>query len=175
MRKRMRNAVTNGGAQYYLILWGVIWFLGFLGSHFLPDSTAGHVWMVLDIIGALGSWGLGVFMSRRVRNASVSATSGRIGLFWLALFAYCMLAVWIAWPLDSRQLAMFLIIFAMFGWIAMGFLLSYSLVTLALFITALAFGSYYLLPHLFYLCMALLGGGTMIGSGLYIRFRWRKV
>lgn len=172
MKKRMRSAVANGGAHYYLIMWGVIWFLGFLGLHFLPGGTAGRVWMVLDIIGGLGSWGFGMLVSRRVRKAGVSATSGRIGLFWLALFAYCMLTIWIAWPVDSRQLAMVVIIFAMLGWIAMGFLLSYSLIRLALFVTALAFGSYYLLPDYFYLCMALIGGGTMIGSGLYIRFGW---
>jgi hypothetical protein len=69
---------------------------------------------------------------------------------------------------------MFIVIFAMLGWIAMGFLLSYSLIKLALFVTALAFGSYYLLPDYFYLCMALLGGGAMIGSAVYIRFRWRE-
>jgi len=174
MKKRMRYAAANGGAHYFLILWGIIWFLGFLGSNFLSQKVAGYVWMVLDIFGGLGSWGLGLWLSRRVRNASVSATSGRIGLFWLALFAYCALTVWIAWPVDGRQLAMLMVIFAMLGWIAMGFLLSYSLVRLALFVTALAFGSYYLLPHYFYLCMAFLGGGTMIGSALYIRFKWRE-
>jgi hypothetical protein len=173
MRKRMRHAVANGGAHYFLILWGVVWFLGFLGSHFFTDRIAGYVWMALDILGGLASWGMGMLLSRRFRNTSTSATSGRIGLFWLALFAYCNLTVWIAWPLDGRQLAMIIIIFAMLGWIAMGFLLSISLIGLALFVTALAFGGYYLLPDYFYLYMALLGGGTLIGSGFYIRFRWR--
>jgi hypothetical protein len=173
-RKRIRSAVANGGAHYYLIMWGIVWFLGFLGSHFLAERAATRVWIVLDIIGALGSWGFGMLTSRRVRNARVSTTSGRIGLFWLALFAYCALTVWIVKPLDGRQIAMLLTIFAMLGWIAMGFLLSYSLVKLALFITALAFASYYLLPSYFYLCMAFLGGGTLIGSGLYIRSRWRQ-
>jgi hypothetical protein len=174
IKKKMRHAAATGGAHYFLILWGVIWFLGFLGSYFLGDRIAARVWMVLDILGGLASWGIGVSMSRRVRNASVSATSGRIALFWWSLFAYCALTVWIAWPLDSKQLAMFIVIFAMLGWIAMGFLLSYSLIKLALFVTALAFGSYYLLPDYFYLCMALLGGGAMIGSAVYIRFRWRE-
>jgi hypothetical protein len=174
MKKRMRHAVAIGGGHYFLILWGVIWFLGFLGSHFFANKSAGYIWMALDIAGALGSWGLGVLLSRRVRSTNTSATTGRIGFFWLALFAYCALTVWIAWPLAGKQLAMLIVIFAMLGWIAMGFLLSYSLVRLAVLITALAFGSYYLLPHYFYLCMAFLGGGTMIGSGLYIRFRWQE-
>jgi hypothetical protein len=89
MKKRMRHAVANGGAHYFLIVWGVIWSLGFLGSHFFAGKIANYVWMVLDIIGGLGSWGFGMLVSRRVRKAGVSAMSGRIGLFWLALFAYC--------------------------------------------------------------------------------------
>jgi hypothetical protein len=174
MKKRMHHAVANGGTHYFLIVWGAIWFLGFLGSYFLAEKTAGYIWLTLNILGGLGSWGIGMLMSRRVRNASISATSGRIGLFWLTLFAYCALTICIAWPLDGRQAAMFTVIFAMLGWIAMGFLLSFSLIRLALFVTALAFGGYYLLPNYFYLCMALLGGGTMIGCGLYIRFRWQQ-
>ena len=173
MRQKMRRAVANGGAHYFLILWGVIWFFGFLGSHFFTDKIAGYIWLVLDILGGFGSWGIGILLNRRVRNASISATSGRVALFWLTMFVYCTLTVWIAWPLDGKQLAMFILIFAMLGWIAMGFFSSFSVIRVALFVTAVAFGGYYLLPDFFYLCMALLGGGTMIGCGLYIRFKWQ--
>ncbi len=141
IRKKMRHAVSNGNTHYFLILWGVIWVVGFLGSYFLSERTAGHLWAVIDIAGGVLSWVIGWWMSRRVRSAGSTTTSARIGFFWLALFLYCMLAVWIAWPLDSRQLAMLVTIFAMLGWIAMGFLLSVSLVKLALFITALALGA----------------------------------
>jgi hypothetical protein len=174
MRQKMRHVVADGGTHYFLFVWGVIWFLGFLGLHFLAEKTAGYVWLVLGVLGGLGSWGIGMLLHRRVRNASISAISGRIGLFWLTLFAYCALTFWIAWPLDGRQVAMFIVIFAMLGWIAMGFLLSFSLIGLALFVTALAVGGYHLLPDYFYLCMALLGSGTMIGCGLYIRLRWQQ-
>ncbi len=39
-------------------------------------------------------------------------------------------------------------------------------------ITALALAGYFLLPDIFYLWMAILGGGGMIALGLYIRSRW---
>jgi hypothetical protein len=173
--QKIRRAVANGGAHYFLILWGIVWFFGFLGSHFFTDKIAGYIWMGLDILGAFGSWLLGFLLSRRVRNTGVSVTGRRIGLFWLSLFIYCTLAIWIAGPMDGKKLAMFFVIFVMIGWIAMGLLLSFAVGWFALLVTAVALAGYFLLPAYFYLWMALLGGGTMIGCGLYIRFRWQRI
>lgn len=173
MMQKMRRTVANGGAHYFLILWGMVWFFGFLSSQFLPDKIIGYIWLALDILGAVGSWVTGLLLRRRVRNVGVSVTGRRIGLFWLTLFVYCMLTIWIAGPMDGKKLAMFIIIFVMIGWIAMGILLSFFVGRLVLFVTAVAFAGYFLLPEIFYLWMALLGGGTMIGCGLYIRFRWQ--
>jgi hypothetical protein len=173
MMQKIRRTVANGGAHYFLILWGIVWFFGFLGSHFFTDKIGGCIWLGLDILGGFGSWVIGLLLNRRVRNTSVSVTGRRIGFFWLTLFVYCMLTVWIALPLNGKQLAMIIVIFAMLGWIAMGFFLSFSVVRLALLVTAVAFAGYFLLPAYFYLWMALLGGGTMIGCGLYIRLMWQ--
>jgi hypothetical protein len=173
MAQRMRRAAADNGAHYFLILWGLVWLFGFTCSQFLWHQTAGYVWMALNCLGGFGSWWFGRFKGRHVRSKGDAAAGRRIGLFWMTLFAYCALTIWIAWPLNSRQLAMFIIIFVMIGWLAMSFLLSYSAYFLALFITAVAFASYFFLPAYFYLCMALVGGGTMIGSGLYIRSKWR--
>jgi hypothetical protein len=67
---------------------------------------------------------------------------------------------------------MFIILFVMVGWVAMGLLLSFTSVQMGLVITALALIGYFLLPGIFYLWMAILGGGGMIALGFYIRSRW---
>ena len=67
---------------------------------------------------------------------------------------------------------MFIILFIMLGQLAMGLLFSFSSIWWALPITALALVGYFLLPGIFYLWMAILGGGGMIALGLYIRSRW---
>jgi len=54
----------------------------------------------------------------------------------------------------------------------MSLLLSFTSVWWGLAITALALIGYFLLPGIFYLWMAVLGGGGMIALGLYIRNRW---
>jgi len=58
------------------------------------------------------------------------------------------------------------------GWVAMGLLLSFVSVWWGLALTVLALIGYFLLPDIFYLWMAILGGGGMIALGLYIRLRW---
>jgi hypothetical protein len=67
---------------------------------------------------------------------------------------------------------MYIILFVMVGWIAMGLLLSFGSIWPGVTITALALTGYFLLPGVFYLWMAILGGGGMIALGLYIRSRW---
>ena len=111
-------------------------------------------------------------MNRGVRSPSATTSGQRIGLFWLLLFVYVIAAVAVSWPVDWKQLAMYIILFVMVGWLAMGLLLSFTSVWPGLIITALALIGYFLLPGIFYLWMAILGGGGMIALGLYIRSRW---
>ena len=91
---------------------------------------------------------------------------------WFLLFIYCFAAIAVAWPSGGKQASMFIILFVMLGWLAMGLLLSFTSIWPGLLITALALIGYFFLPDIFYLWMAVLGGGGMIALGLYIRYRW---
>jgi hypothetical protein len=172
MMQKTRRAISSSGAYVFLILWGIIWLLGFLNSQFLPDPVAGYVWMGLDILGGALSAIFGIRMNRGVRTADPITSGKRIGVFWLLLFFYCVAALAVAWPADGKQLAMFIILFVMLGWIAMGLLLPFASVKWGLAFTGMALIGYFLLPGIFYLWMAILGGGGMIALGLYIRSRW---
>ncbi len=172
MVQKTRRAISKSGAYAFLIVWGAIWMLGFLSSHFLPNNTAGYIWVGLDILGGLISAVIGIRMNRSVRSPSAAASGKRIAWFYLLLFLYCIAAIGVAMPADGKQIAMFIILFVMVGWIAMGLLLSFTSIWWGLAITALALIGYFLLPDIFYLWMAVLGGGGMIALGLYIRNRW---
>lgn len=172
MVQKTRQAISKSGAYAFLIVWGVIWLLGFLSSHFLPGEIASNAWIALDIVGALLSIFVGVRMNRVVRNSTSAATGKRIAWFWLFVFFFCGAAIGVASPIDGKQLAMFIILFVILGWMAMSLLLSFASVWGGLAIAALALISYFLLPDLFYLWMAILGGGGMIALGIIIRNRW---
>ena len=172
MMTKTRRAISSSGAYVFLIIWGVVWLVGFLCSQFLPQSIGGYAWMIMDMLGGIVSAFVGIRMGRGVRSPSTTASGKRIGLFWFLLFLYVVAAIGVAWPADGRQIAMFIILFVMVGWIALGLLLSFASVWPGLVITALALIGYFLLPGIFYLWMAVLGGGGMIVLGLYIRSRW---
>ena len=83
-----------------------------------------------------------------------------------------MAAIAVAWPLDGKQLTVFIILFVLVGWLVMGLLLSIISVWPGLIIIALLLTGYFLLPGIFYLWMAILVGGGLIALGVYIRSRW---
>jgi hypothetical protein len=172
MMKKTRRAISSSGAYGFLIVWGVVWLLGFMGSQFLPQLFAGYSWMGLDLLGGILSAMIGIRMNRGVRSSSSTVSGRRIAWFWLLLFIYCFAAIAVAWPSGGKQASMFIILFVMLGWLAMGLLLSFASIWPGLAITALALIGYFLLPDIFYLWMAILGGGGMIALGLYIRSRW---
>ena len=123
--EKTRRAISKSGAMF-LIVWGIVWLFGFLTSHFVGGDLAGYIWMGLDILGGLASAVIGARMNQQVRSPSASASGKRIAWFWLLLFLYCAAAIGLAWPADSKQLAMFIILFVMVGWMAMGLLLSFA-------------------------------------------------
>lgn len=170
--QKTRRVVAHSGAYNFLLIWGVVWLAGFLGSQFLTAKLAGNLWMVVDILGGILSAVYGYRIWRRVRPIAQTASGMQIGIFWLLLFLYCFAAIWIAQPIDGKQMVMFFILFAAVGWIAMGLLLSFISAWWGAALTILALIGYFLLPGIFYLWMAVLGGGGMIALGLYIRSRW---
>jgi len=170
--RKTQKIISDSGAYNFLIVWGVIWMIGFLGNHFTETQTAAYIWIGLNILGGVGSAVLGIRMSRKVRSPSGMVSGKRIGWFWLLLFLYCFTLILVTSPVDGKQMAMIIIIFVMIGWIAMGLLLSVASIWWGLGITVLALFGYFFLPGIFYLWMAFLGGGGMIALGFYIRSRW---
>ena len=172
MVRKTRQAISNSGAYAFLILWGSVWLFGFLGNQFFEDKTAGFIWMVLNILGGVVSAVVGIRMSRNVRSSSGAAFGKRIAWFWLILFLFCFALIIVVSPEDSKQMAMIIILFVMMGWMALALLLSMASVWWGLAITAMSVIGYLLLPNIFYLWMAVLGGGGMISLGFYIRKKW---
>lgn len=179
---RTRKAIACGPAAPILMLWGLIWIIGYSITHFAPEQ-AGVAWMILVFTGALSSWWAGVKLQSPVK----SPNDAKIGLFWLVLFAYA-----IAWlfllapdglprgqewatqhPFTEKQIGAFFATVPMFAYVVGGLWLSRFFVWLGLFVTLLTFLGYYLLHDYFNLWMAFTGGGSLFVAGLYMRRNWR--
>ena len=170
--RQMRRTIAQGGAPYYLILWGAIWILGFGISYLLgPDSRmAGTVWMALSTLGILTSFGIGWKLSQRVR----SPQARRIGMLWIFWIVYGILIVTFAKPQSADQMSLLICLLVMMAYVTSGvFYRSRFLIGLGLAITALVVVGYLVVPKLFDLWMAILGGGSLMAAGVYILRFWR--
>ena len=172
MADKTRHSLASSGAYITLITTGMVWLIGFTCTQFLQGVVVLYIWIVLSILGSALGTILGMRMGKRVRSPSTVPMVKRVSLFWLLLVLYGIAAFIVARPSDGKQVTMFVILFIMLGQLAMGLLFSFSSVWWALPVTALALAGYFLLPDIFYLWVAILGGGGMIALGLYIRSRW---
>ncbi len=169
VRRRTRAAIRLGGGGQIMMVWGAVWFFGYLASQFLEGRAVGLAWGVLDLAGLAGTALVVGWVSRRVHDPM----GWRIGLFWLLLFAYA--AVWLALarPADGSLIGLLIATMAMFGYVVMGLWIDLRFLWVGLAVTALALAGYLLTPAWFGLWMAFLGGGVLFGSGLYVLRGWR--
>ncbi len=168
--KQMRRAIGVGSSWIFLVIWGVIWTLGFLGNQFLPQSTASRTWTVLDVLGVLLSFGIGAYYGRyRIHsNAGI-----QMALYWFAWIVYGSLIVWAAKPSSPERLDLLILLFVMFAYVVLGiWLKSGFLGWLGVGGTIYALiGYHFFLPY-FNLVMAL-AGLALVASGVYARLKWR--
>ena len=171
VQSEIRRTLARGGAPMYMMLWGAIWFFGYLGSYFLKPDIAGNLWLALVAIGFVLSFVIGWRISTRVR---VPGYGARIGLFWLFWLLYTMLIIWLGrFDSDPILMSLFISIMAMFGYVVMGLWMWTPLTWIGLGVTAIIVLAYLLIPAYINLAMAVLGGGTLFFSGLYIYREWR--
>jgi hypothetical protein len=194
--ERTKRLLAYGGADMLFIVWGVIWTLGFALTHFVPinanvlrpgSETSASVafivissaWLVLVAAGIV----ISMIVGRR-RMPVRSAVGGRTGIFWWLLYAYVNLWIFLLWPFlhvqgSAESLQFFTHMGAiaatvpMFAYVVMGLWLDRYLLWIGLAVTALTVAGLFLLQPYFWLWMAVAGGGTLIGTGLFIRRRWR--
>ena len=112
--------------------------------------------------------------ARTTCGDDVSRVARNIFLFWLALAAYAGLWLLMLRPATGMQVGALLVTVAMLGYVVTGLWTgSMVLVWLGLAVTLLTLFGFYVLPDYFNLWMALAGGAAVLGTGLYIRIRWR--
>ena len=170
--QKTRRSIASGGAYISLIITGVVWLVGYTATQFLIGPIVAWIWIGVSAVGSVVATFLGMQAGKRVRSASANETGKRVAVFWVLLVLFGAAGIAVARPADGKQLTMLVILFAMIGQMGMGLLLSFSATWWTVPVVALTLTGYFFFPNIYYLWMALIGGGTMIVLGLYIRFRW---
>jgi hypothetical protein len=167
---RTQTLKAQGFSGYYLILWGLILFAGFLANQFLNSSMLPWIWGGLITVVWVISTFLGIHQGKQAR----SLIGGRIALFYGVLLGFTLLWLIILQPLNLKQSYLFVVTIYMFGGNVAGvFARSVSTIVGCMSLTVLAVAGYYLLPAYFFLWVAITCGLAMVGIGLFLRLRWR--
>ncbi len=176
VKAQTRQTLAGGMSAPMLMLWGVIWAMGFTFTQFFPEQ-AGLAWVALDAVGVGGCIWLGSRHRERVLKRS---GGGRILAAWLVLIVY--MAIWDilmapgavlnSWQAFARMGA-FNVTIPMCGYVIMGLWMGRFFIWLGAAVTVLTLVGYYALPHYFFIWTAVMGGGALLGTGWYLRFNWK--
>jgi len=145
----------------------VMWLVGFLGQQFLPERLAGWVWLIVNTIGLLVIAWLWVRSTRRGQVSSPVMRS--IMLSWLALGIFAALFAWLFEVHTTLHILLLVLLATALEVVQMGLLFSYWPLSIAgVGIAAATVGAHLLIPDYFLLTAALLGGGLLIGVGVWM-------
>lgn len=163
--RRSATAYGYKAGAPHLILWGAVWLLGYGGTYFAPRQ-ANLIWIALALVGSVSSTVIGM----RSRPAQKQKFSWRVFFTWLAALGALSSIVAIFAPVNGMQIGSLFPLAIGWAYVILGVWLGGRYAATGLAIVALTlFGFFYLAPQPFLLWMAVLGGATLIGTGLWLR------
>lgn len=169
--RRSAQAHIYANASPGFILWGLIWMIGYAGSDVLGTHDDWHkinwLWCGLTLIGVTASMVIG---RRQHRGQPRNPTLGiRWGATFCTLWLFVVATFIVLRPVDRAAAGAFIPLivaaaYAIFGiWSGLRFLYA------GIAVAALTLGGYLWLPEHFLLWMAVVGGGSLILVGLWLR------
>ena len=171
-RTRRRSASARGYANSspFLVMWGVIWMIGYTISDFAPRYS-GSVWLALIVAGFLGSLAIGRARARQGNpHPGINKYAGMrflgtfvaIGLFITATYA-------IFGRANPAQQAAFVPLILALAYSLLGIWKGSRFLVTGVAIAALTLGGFFFLSAHFLLWMAVVGGGALVLAGLWLR------
>ncbi len=175
--RRTRKTIAASYDSGLLIMWGLIWLIAFMGTHFFV-AWAWHIWMVLVGIGVTISFVVGwnqFRLANPIKTPAAEKVGWRIFWFWSLLFVYMFIWLSILRPNHGIQVNAFICTTVMFAYVVTGLWSKSSyMLWLGLAVTCITLVGFYLIPPGYYcLWMGPMAGGALLGTGLYIRLFWR--
>lgn len=161
---RSAEFIYSRYAAPHLLLWGAVWIVGYGLGAIRPELSG--VWMILGPLGGVGSMVIGMRSSRgRKGYAGVASL-----LAALIIFAFFFAAFAILRPSSGAQIGAFVpLVIGLFYCLGGLALRMVRLFILGAAVMALTAAGFFLLPAWFMAWMAIVGGGSLILAGLWLR------
>lgn len=160
---RTRSAIGRQGG-WIMVLWGVIWFIGFSSNQFLPDLT-GWIWLVLNVVGMA----ITIWLGSRIGQGDVRVSFWRQVLLWLlSLVVFDALLVWLFDVTDAHNLLLLFLLTIALGYVQFGTFTHWVFGVVGVLMAAVAVGARLLTPDYFFLVIGIFCGGTLACGGLWM-------
>jgi hypothetical protein len=163
----MRKALNASGGAYQLITWGTIMMIGYTMNQFadrLPLAAVVGTWIALSILGNILCVAIGIRMARKFH----SPVGARIGAMLPIFLLFGIAGAFLVHPAGPREINLLVYLLVMLWLAMMGLWVKLSLLWISLIFSGLMLFGYLVLPDYFFLWLAIVGGGSMIGSGLLL-------
>jgi hypothetical protein len=166
-RGRLLKGYQVGGP--ILMVWGVVWALGYTAMGVLPPERWGLAWLVLDAIGIAAS----LLLGRRPRGTAQSgAKAGQgwktvAGVLTILVFIAATFTVFRPTSLDPAMVFPGLVAGLVYSGVGIAFAPRYLWIGAAIFAATLI-GWFFFQPWLAF-WMAAVGGGGLFVGGLWLR------
>ncbi len=173
------------GTDIAVMTWGLILMLGYAWCHVVATSGMnGNCYAVFLLLAAIG-FAVSFLVEWRydpVRNP----VEKRLGMFWFAMYAYVLCVMAIIGPFlnnklpgsahdPAKAIAAVNTIIPMFAYVVMGLWLEQKHFILAgLGLTAVTLLTYFTFNSVFFIVMAVAGGGLLFGYGVWMRVSWQR-
>lgn len=169
---RTRLARGYGEASPHLILWGLIWMVGYGACAVLPPARWGLIWLPLVLVGTAGSawFGSRGRLGSRGRGDSASGALGRAALMAMAIGVFMFSAYFVFRPAEPAPYLLFPsliagLVYCLAG--AMTRMARFIWIGGAIFVLTMA--GYVAAPQWTAVWAALGGGGGLVLDGLWLR------
>jgi hypothetical protein len=161
---QMHKTLNASGGAFQLIIWGVIMAVGYTLNQFadrLPIGLVAGPWIAMSVLGNILCILISVRMARKFHHPQ----GARLGALFPVFVLFGLIGALFVHPADPREINLLVYLFVMLWLAVMGLWVKLPLLWVSLAFSGLVLFGYFVLPDYFFLWLAIVGGGTMIGSG----------
>ena len=170
-RVRLREAIAYGYAWPYLVLWGLAWMVGDLGTEIAPPRLVGWIWPAASAVFTCASIAYAVVQQRRSPYAAGRRGDWRPIATAATIMLFLVILTFAIEPVDAKRDHSVFGLFFGFAYIVQGLWRGWRLVALGALLTVLTLFAFYALPLWggYLTFMGLVGGGALVLGGLWLR------
>ncbi len=148
----------------FLIVWGVMWALGYGGTYFFPPYT-NLIWLCVATVGTIISTIIGM----RFKPTDERKFSWKFLFTWLSALGAIASVLTIFFPFSGMQIGSLFPLMIGWAYVVLGIWVGARIAITGLLLVALTLIGFFYLPAYFMLWMAVVGGGGLILGGIWLR------